>query len=160
MSNSTEATVTESEQGTGAGLREFAIAGAAGLVGTAVMTPVLAAAWVVGAFDLSAFASLTTVVGLPQSVVLGIVLFVSGGSTVLPLLYVTLSMFLPGRNLAEKGAWFAVVMWTGFAFAFYTGQTGTALVAFLVLTLAAHVAYGYAMGGVYERFAHPVEWTV
>ena len=160
MSNPTEAAATENERRTGAGLREFAIAGAAGLVGTAVMAPVLVAAWVPEAFDLSAFASLATVVGLPQSVVLGIVLFVAGGATVLPLLYVTLSMFLPGRNLAEKGATFAVAMWTGFLVAFYTTQTGVALSAYLVLTLAAYVVYGYVTGSLYDRFADPVEWAV
>ena len=160
MNQSTGVAGTESAQGTGAGPREFVVAGAAGLVGTAAMTPLLAAAWVLGVLDPAAFASLATVVGLAPSVAAGILLFVTGGATALPLLYVTLSMFLPGRNLAEKGASFAVAMWAGFAIAFYTTQAGAALAAFLVLTLAAHLAYGYVTGGVYDRFAHPVEWSV
>ena len=160
MNESTDAVGAENAEGTGVGLREYAVAGAAGLAGTAAMTPILAAMWLLGALEPAAFASLATVVGLAPDVVVGMLLFVAGGATVLPLLYVTLSMFLPGRTLAEKGAAFAVAMWTGFAFAFYTTQAGIVLGAFLVLTFAAHLVYGYVMGGVYDRFAHPVEWSV
>ena len=160
MTSLAETATAENERGAGIGLREFAMAGAAGLVGTAAMTPFLVAAWMLGALDLASFASLATVVGLTPSVISGALLFVAGGVTVLPLLYVTLSMFLPGRNLAEKGASFAVAMWTGFVFAFYAAQPGALFAAFLVLTLAAHLVYGYVMGSVYERFAHPVEQTV
>ena len=124
------------------------------------MTPLLVVAWAFGALDPAAFAGLAEIVGLGRDLALGVAILVGGGVVVLPALYVTLSMFLPGRTLAERGPAFATVVWTGFAVAFYTGQAGLALAAYLAVTLAAHLVYGYVVGGVYDRFAHPVEWVV
>jgi cytochrome c oxidase subunit 1 len=152
--------VTETENALWLGVHELAVGAAAGLLGTVAMAPFLAAAWVLGAVEPSAFAGLATILGLGESFAIGGAIFVAGGVVTLPLLFVSLAVFLPGRNLAEKGAVFAAIVWTGFAVAFFTAQSGTTLAVFLALTLLAHVAYGGVLGGLYARYADVPEYEV
>ncbi|SFR59767.1 DUF6789 family protein [Halogeometricum limi] len=135
------------------GIRQALLGAAAGLAGMASMAPFLGLAWILGAFDLAAVSGLSTIVGL-GGFSLGLFIFVAGGMTTLPLLFVSLAVFMPGETVARKGAAFSAVVWTGFAVAFWTGQTGVTLALFLVLSLLAHVAYGYVLGTVYGRYAH------
>ena len=141
-----------------------ALAGAvAGLGGMAAMVPVLLVAYVAGALEPRAFTALAEIVGLAPTVsvgggsyglLIGAIIFVGGGMTTLPLLFVSLAVFLPpADNIPLAGVTFATVIWTGFAIAFYTGQTGVALALYLALTLIAHWAYGYVLGALYPRFA-------
>jgi len=44
-------------------------------------------------------------------------------------------------------------MWTRFVMAFYTGQSGLLLVAYVILTFLAHVFYGLSLGAVFNYFA-------
>jgi cytochrome c oxidase subunit 1 len=134
------------------GAREFGVAALSGAVGMVAMAPVLALVVLVGAMDLSGFESLAELSLLGPSVPLGVAVFFAGGVVTLPLVFLALAMFLPGRTLARRGAIFAAVFWVGFAIAFYTGVAGAALAAYLALTLAAHLAYGAVFGAVYDRF--------
>jgi hypothetical protein len=80
--------------------------------------------------------------------------------TTLPLLFVALAMFMPGRTTTEKGVVFAAIVWSGWSIAFFTGQTGLTLVAFLVVGLLSHVVYGGVLGALYGRFASFPEYEV
>jgi hypothetical protein len=143
------AVVTEPEQ---VGLLGVVTAGWAGVLGVVAMAPFLVLASLVGALDLAAFAGLAEIVGLGPSVPLGVALFVANGATVFPLLFLTLGPYLPGRTVGLKGIVFATVVWTGFVPGYYAGQSGVLLAVFLLLSLAAHWAYGTVLGEVVERY--------
>jgi hypothetical protein len=160
MANSAESTPSTVQEAGGIGAREIVTAVGAGFLGTAAMSPVLAVAWVFGIISPRAFEELAAITGLGSSLPLGLVIFVGGGMTTLPLLFVALAMFMPGRTTARKGVAFASVVWTGWSFAFFTGQAGSMLVAFLVVGLVSHVIYGATLGTLYGRFASFPEYDV
>jgi cytochrome c oxidase subunit 1 len=151
---------TEGEERSGFGGREISVGMLGGLVGMVGLLPLLGVGWLLGAIEPEAFASLATIVGLGPSFLIGGFIFVGGGIVTLPLLFVSLAMFMPGRSVMEKGAIFGGIVWTGFIVAFFTGQTGLTLVVYLVVTLAAHVAYGGLLGAVYGRLAEIPEYQV
>ena len=139
-----------------AGIIGDGVVGAAGgLVGTAMMSVVFLVAESVGAFDRSAFAVLTELVGLDglvPEILFGYIIFLGGGMFPWPLLFASLKAYLPGRSDPISGAFFGAAMWTGFVLAFYTGQSGLSLVLYVVLTLVAHVVYGLGLGIVFNYF--------
>ncbi|QLG47758.1 DUF6789 family protein [Natrinema halophilum] len=118
-----------------------------GFVGTMLMSGVLFGAVILGVFDLESFANLATFIGLPSSVALGYTLFLVGGMTVWSLLFLSLGEYLPGELTLVTGLWYATVIASGFAIAFYTGQTDLELVAYLVFVLLAHWLYGLGLAG-------------
>lgn len=129
------------------------VGAAGGLVGTAMMTVVLLVAESFDAFNRQSFADLTELIGLGgyvPEVTFGFLLFLLGGMVPFPLLFASLSEYLPGERMPVNGIFFGTAMWTGFAMAFYDGFTGLALVLYLVLTLLAHWAYGIGLGLVFE----------
>ncbi|MBX0322910.1 hypothetical protein EGH21_07695 [Halomicroarcula sp. F13] len=137
-------------------LADGVVGAAGGLVGTAMMSVVFLIAQSLGAFSLSDFAILTELVGLTgyvPEVLFGYVMFLGGGMFPWPLLFASLKEYLPGQSDPISGAFFGAAMWTGFVLAFYTGQSGLALVLYAVLTLAAHVVYGIGLGAVFNYFA-------
>jgi hypothetical protein len=160
MANRAESATTTVRETGGIGVRELATAMGAGFVGTLAMSPLLAVAWLLGVVSPSAFEALAALTGLGASLPLGVFIFVGGGTTTLPLLFVALAMFMPGRTTTEKGIAFAVVVWTGWSIAFFTGQTGLALLGFLVVGLLSHVVYGGVLGALYGRFASFPEYDV
>ncbi|WP_226006547.1 DUF6789 family protein [Natrinema salinisoli] len=123
------------------------IGAAGGFVGTMLMTAVLILAVALGVFDLESFANLATLVGLPANLALGYGLFLVGGMTVWSLLFLSLGEYLPGELTLVTGLWYATVIASGFAIAFYTGQTGLELVAYLLFVLLAHWIYGLGLAG-------------
>jgi cytochrome c oxidase subunit 1 len=100
-----------------------------------------------GAFDLEAVATLATFVGLPANLALGYGLFLVGGMTVWPLLFLSLGEYLPGELTLVTGLWYATVVSSGFALAFYTGQSGLELVTYLLFVLLGHWIYGLGLAG-------------
>ncbi|MFB6166384.1 MAG: DUF6789 family protein [Haloarculaceae archaeon] len=127
-----------------------------GLVGTAAATVGLFVAASLGAFDLTALASLPQATGLGAVVPIGPVaagwlVFLAGGMFIWPLLFAATAEYLPGRRLAVKGLPFGFVLWTGFALAFVGAAPTTVpgLLAFAALTLASHLVYGFSLGAVY-----------
>lgn len=143
------------------GLAELATAATAGFVATAAMAPILGVAFALGALSPSSFTSLSTMVGLESSFATGAALFVLGGTVTLPLLFVSLGAYLPPlHSVPLRGVTFATVMWTGFTFAFYSGQEGTTLALYLGFALLAHWTYGYVLGRTYDRYADIVEYAV
>jgi cytochrome c oxidase subunit 1 len=121
------------------------IAAAGGFVGTVLMAGGLGTAAVVGVFDLTSLAELAELVGLPPNPLLGAGLFLVGGSVTWPLLFLAFSDYLPGRLLFETGLVFATIISSGFLIAFYSSQTGLALVGYVAFVLVAHWAYGLGL---------------
>jgi cytochrome c oxidase subunit 1 len=121
------------------------IAAVGGFVGTLLMAGGLGTAAVVGVFDLASLAELGELVGLPSTPAVGAALFLVGGTVTWPLLFLAFSDYLPGRLLFETGLVFATIISSGFLVAFYTGQTGLALVGYLGFVLVAHWAYGIGL---------------
>lgn len=130
-----------------------------GAVGTAALTVGLLVGASVGAFDLGSFAMLSELTGLgflfpSNTAAVGYVLFLIGGMVTWPLLFASIGSYLPGGRFAIKGIPYGVVLWTGFAMAFWTGQTGVLLVAYVIVTLAAHVFYGFTLGAVFDYLSN------
>ncbi|KTG27465.1 DUF6789 family protein [Haloferax profundi] len=160
QTETTSQVAVEREEAKGIGVREISSSALGGVVGTLAMAPFLGIAWLLGAIEPEAFAALATIVGLGSSFPIGAFIFVGGGIVTLPILFVSLGMFMPGRTVRQKGAVFGGIMWTGFIVAFFTGQVGLTLVTYLALTLVGHLAYGAALGSVYGRLADVPEYQV
>ncbi|WP_331236448.1 DUF6789 family protein [Natronorarus salvus] len=129
------------------------VGAAGGLVGVAAMTVGLLIAESVGAFSRESFGQLALMIGLDglaSPVALGYGAFVLGGMVPWPLLFASMKEYLPGGRDPVKGIVFGTILWTGFVLAFYDGFTGMTLVAYVVLTLMAHWAYGFSLGAVFE----------
>jgi len=136
------------------GVRELSVAALAGLAGMAAMQPIFGVATVIGVLDPIAFSGFANIVGYGLSFWGGVAIFVLGGVTVLPLLFITLGNYLPpATSVPLRGVTYGTIVWTGFALAFYTGQTGPAVVIYLVMTLVNHWIYGAVLGMVYTRYA-------
>lgn len=130
-----------------------------GLVGTVVLTVGLLIGASVGAFDTGAFAVIAELAGADLVVEaelasVGFLIFLLGGMTVWPLLLASIGIYLPGDRFALKGVPLGVVIWTGFAPAFYTGQAGLMLAAYVVITFFGHVFYGFTLGAVFDYFSN------
>jgi cytochrome c oxidase subunit 1 len=139
--------------------RDGVIGAVAGFAGVVLLSMVLVVAAALGAFDSEAFAELADLVGLgafPQRTLIGYVIFMGGGMTTFPLLFASVQEYLPGPTMALRGVGFATIVWTGFLPAFYTGQSGIALALYIVLSLVAHWAYGFALGSAFDFFAERV----
>jgi hypothetical protein len=132
-------------------LRVIAVAMGGGLVGMVLMLPLLAGVPV--ALDLFEtqsilqFANFAVFLGLEPSLMIGMVLFFIGGTTVLPLLFLVAGAFLPPEEPRYvRGATFATVVWIGFALAFWPGGGILTGVLFLVISLVSHWIYGAVLG--------------
>ncbi|MEF8829062.1 MAG: DUF6789 family protein [Haloarcula sp.] len=121
------------------------MAAAGGFVGTVLMSGGLITAILVGVLDPASFGEIAELVGLPASPAIGAVLFLVGGTVTWPLLFLAFSDYLPGRLLFETGLVFATLISSGFAIAFYTGQSGLAFVGYLAFVLVSHWAYGVGL---------------
>ncbi|MFC7235497.1 DUF6789 family protein [Halosegnis marinus] len=122
----------------------------AGFVGTMLMSGALFAAVAIGVFDTGSFAELAALAGLGDSVALGYTVFLLGGTTTWALLFLALQEYLPGRLRVGTGLAYATVMSLGFMIAFYSGQTGLALVGYVGFALVAHWLYGFGLAVVLE----------
>ena len=145
------------------GTLEFPITGrivlaamSGGLLGTLLMLPLL-----VGVPNLlnlfrtdpvTDFAGFGAFFGLEPTVELGIVLFLIGGTAVLPLMFVVVGAFLPPRSPRYvRGATFATIFWSGFVPAFWPGGDALTVALFLLVSLVSHWVYGVALGYTLDR---------
>jgi len=132
----------------------------AGGLGTLAFSALLALAVVLGAFEPTQFGELAGLAGIGDPIVgegnprVGFAMFVAGGMTTWPFLFASLHHYLPGWRMAASGITFAAIGWSGFAIAFYSGQTGVSLLLFLVLTFVGQCLYGLVLGLVFE-YAEP-----
>jgi cytochrome c oxidase subunit 1 len=125
--------------------RNAGMAAIGGFVGTVLMAGGLGTAMLVGVFDPVSLVELAELVGLPPNPLLGVALFLVGGTVTWPLLFLAFSDYLPGRLMFETGLVFATLISTGFAVAFHTGQSGLALVGYVGFVLVSHWAYGLGL---------------
>lgn len=137
-----------------------------GLVGTAAMTVGLFIAASLGAFEMASFRILAELTGLAVVVpidplALGYLIFLAGGMVTWPLLFASIGSYLPGRRFATKGLPYGFVLWTGFVLAFADGVGGGfTLGLYAVLTLIAHLAYGFTLGSVFDYLSDRPETLV
>lgn len=132
-------------------LRVIAAAMGGGLVGMVLMMPLLAGIPI--ALDLFQpesileFANFAVFLGLEPSLTVGVVLFVIGGTTVLPLLFLVAGAFLPPEEPRYlRGATFATIIWVGFAMAFWPPGGVLTVLLFVVISLVSHWVYGTTLG--------------
>ncbi len=143
------------------GIRELSVASLSGLAGMIAMQPIFGVATVIGVLDPVAFAGFANIVGYGLDFWGGVAIFVLGGMTVLPLLFITLGNYLPpASSVPLRGVTYGTIIWTGFTIAFYTGQSGAALVIYLVMTLVNHWVYGAVLGLVYTQYASIAAYEV
>jgi len=130
--------------------RNASLAGAAGFVGTVLMTGGIGTAILIGVLDPVSFAEISELVGLPTSPYIGAALFLVGGTVVWPLLFLSFQEYLPGRRMFETGLVFATLMATGFSVAFYTDQAGLAFIGYLIFVFVAHWTYGLGLAVTFQ----------
>ncbi|MFB6096775.1 MAG: DUF6789 family protein [Haloferacaceae archaeon] len=137
-------------------LRVVATAMVGGFVGMVLMLPLLVGVPVV--FNLfrtepiAQFAPFLAQIGVERSLWLGVALFVVGGTTVLPLMFVVVAAFLPPEEPRYlRGVTYATLFWTGFLLAFWPGGNGLTIAVFLVVSLLSHWIYGAVLGLVLTR---------
>jgi hypothetical protein len=140
--------------------KDGVIGAVAGAAGTVMLSAVLFVALNLGTFDSSAFNGLSVMIGLGESTLAGYLIFFAGGMTTWPLLFVSIQEYLPGPTLALRGVTFATITWTGFLGAFYTGQSGLALVGYVVFSLVGHWAYGFTLGSVFNYFIERIDTRI
>lgn len=130
-----------------------------GLVGMVLMVPLLVGVPVLfGVFRTEPIAQFANFGGAffgPElSLMLGIVLFVIGGMTVLPLMFLVVGAFLPPEKPRfARGITFATIIWTGFLLGFWPGEGAFAIAIFLIVSLLSHWIYGATLGYLLDRFA-------
>ena len=127
-----------------------------GLLGTVLMLPLLVGVPNLLNFfrtdPITDFAGFGAFFGLEPSVQLGVVLFLIGGTAVLPLMFVVVGAFLPPRSPRYvRGATFATLFWTGFVPAFWPGGSALTVALFLIVSLVSHWVYGLTLGYVLDR---------
>lgn len=137
-------------------LRVIGTAMVGGLAGMVLMLPVLVG--VPLAFSLfrtepiAQFAPFLDHLGFEPSLALGVTLFIIGGATILPLMFVVVGAFLPPEEPRYlRGVTYATIFWTGFILAFWPGGNGATITVFLVVSLLAHWIYGAVLGQVLHR---------
>jgi hypothetical protein len=154
----------ESESKAANDLRRVVVGGVVGAIagglGTLVDSVVLYVAILLDAFDPAQFGELASLAGIGDPFIgtgdplVGYLIFVGGGMTTWPFLFAALHQYLPGWRMAVSGVTFAAIGWSGFAIAFYSGETGVALALFVALTFLGQCLYGVVVGLVFE-YAEP-----
>jgi hypothetical protein len=129
-----------------------AIAG--GLVGTTVMSVMLAVMEVEARGAMGLFAAIARFVRVPGNQFLGFSLYALVGIVVWPLLFLGLEQYLAVESdPAVRGMLMGALLWLGFAVVGRGEIAGVLLAVYLVFTLLAHLAYGFTMGAVYARLS-------
>lgn len=137
-------------------LRVIAIAMGGGLLGMVLMLPLLVGVPIVfNLFQTESileFAQFGEYLGLEPSLAIGTVLFVVGGATILPVLFLIAGAFLPPEEPRYlRGMTFASITWVGFLFAFWPVGGVLTVVFFVVISLVSHWIYGITLGYVLHR---------
>ncbi|MGQ4554805.1 DUF6789 family protein [Halobellus sp. GM3] len=123
----------------------------AGLVGTVAMLPVLVGIpALLGVFRVEPvvrFAGFAEFFGLEPTVVLGVGLFLFGGTVVLPLTFLVVGAFLPPENPRYlRGVTFSTAFWLGFLPGLWPSGDLATVIAFVLFSLAGHWIYGLVLG--------------
>lgn len=131
----------------------------AGFVATVVIIVLLILADMIVGVSIRPFVTLSNFIGLADHQWVGVLVFFGGGTVLWPFMFITVGRFLPGRTDAIRGMVFSAILWTGFVFLFASGGGGPEdLAAYAILTLIAHLAYGFTLGVLFDYLGdHTVE---
>ncbi|ESP88978.1 DUF6789 family protein [Candidatus Halobonum tyrrellensis] len=125
-----------------------------GGVAAAVLSVILLVVDVETRSQIGIFEVVARFVGMPGSLVFGFVLFFAAGTFLWPLVFVALESYLPiGPDPAIRGMGFGVPLWVAFVVLGRGDLTGAILVVYAVLTLFAHLVYGFVLGAVYGHYS-------
>lgn len=129
-----------------------------GGVAAAVLSVILLVIDVETRSQIGIFEVVARFVGMPGNLVLGFVLFFAAGTFAWPLIFVALESYLPiGPDPAIRGMGFALPLWVAFVVLGRGDLSGAILVVYTVLTLFAHLVYGFVLGAVYGYYSGETE---
>ena len=125
-----------------------------GVVGTAVMSVVLAMIEVEARYAIGIFEAIARFARVPGEPALGFLIYVLVGTLAWPLLFLSLEEYVPlDLDPAVAGMLMGTVLWFAFAIIGRGDMGGPLLLVYLSFTLLAHLAYGFALGAVYAKFS-------
>jgi len=130
-----------------------------GATGISVMSLVLLLLEVETREQVRAFDAVARYVGMPGNTFVGFVTFAFVGTVIWPLLFVAIEPYFPFDDSPSNGMVLGAVLWIAF---FVLGRgdiSGPLLAVFAGFTLLAHLAYGFLLGALYNRFSDAPEST-
>jgi len=126
-----------------------------GATGIAVMSVIFLMLEVETREQVQAFDAVARYVGMPGSTTIGFVIFAVVGTFIWPLLFVAIEPYLLFDDAPSNGMTLGAVLWIAFFILGRGDLAGPLLVVFAGFTLAAHLAYGFLLGALYDRFDEP-----
>lgn len=129
-----------------------------GFVGMVAMLPVLVG--IPALLDLFStepiveFASFGSFLGLEPSLVVGVAMFVMGGTLFLPVQFLVVGAYLPPEEPRyARGVTYALIYWIAFVMVFLPDAGTIAVGLFLIVSALYHVFYGLALGYLLDEWA-------
>jgi len=131
-----------------------------GATGIAVMSVIFLMLEVETREQVQAFDAVARYVGMPGSTTLGFVIFAFVGTFIWPLLFVAIEPYLLFEDSPSNGMTLGAILWIAFFVLGRGDLMGPLLVIFGGFSLAAHLAYGFVLGALYDRFDEPSDSPV
>ena len=128
-----------------------------GATGIAVMSVIFLMLEVETREQVQAFDAVALYVGMPGNTTLGFVIFAFVGTFIWPLLFVAIEPYLLFDDAPSNGMTLGAFLWVAFFILGRGELAGPLVVVFGGFTLAAHLAYGFLLGALYDRFDEPSE---
>lgn len=126
------------------------VALASGTLATAVMVLVLYAIDAGSAYQFLAYESLASLFG--TSATIGLVLFVSSGVVVWPLVFLVIGQHLAPDSEVVRGIVLTELLWISFLLAFIPIADVWNTLYFVVASVISHLVYGAVLGFAFGRF--------
>ena len=123
-----------------------------GATGIAVMSLLFLMLEVETREEVQAFDAVARYVGMPGNTTVGFIIFAVVGTVIWPLLFVAIEPSLPFDDSPSNGMLLGAVLWIAFLVLGRGELAGPLLVVFGGFTLVAHIAYGFLVGSLYNRF--------
>lgn len=121
-----------------------------GVVGTTIMVVALLVMDVETRSKLSLFEAIARFFGVPNQVALGFLVFLFFGVVVWPLVFAAVDPYIPpGEDSAVSAMLFAAALWLAFMVVGTAEMDIILLPLYAIMTLLAHLAYGFTLGLVY-----------
>ncbi len=131
-----------------------------GATGIAVMSVVFLMLEVETREQVQAFDAVARYVGMPGSTTVGFLVFAFVGTFIWPLLFVAIEPYLLFDDSPSNGMTLGAALWIAFFVLGRGDLMGPLLVIFGGFSLAAHLAYGFILGALFDRFDEPTNSTV